>query len=69
MYRGNRIDVRARQMIQNDPALSNLRSNYTRGADFVDPATGRWWDMTTPGAWQSHVNKYGTGGIFLNTTY
>ena len=57
MYRGNRIDVRARQLIKNDPVLSPLKSNYTRGADFVDPATGNWWDMTTPGSWPSHVNS------------
>lgn len=67
MYRGNRIDVRSRQLIKNDPALSHLKSNYTRGADFVDPVTGKWWDMTTPGSWPSHVNKYGQGGKLLNT--
>lgn len=67
MYRGNRIDVRARQLIKNDPVLSPLKSNYTRGADFVDPATENWWDMTTPGSWPSHVNKYGPGGTLLRT--
>jgi hypothetical protein len=67
MYRGNRIDVRARAMIKNDPVLSPLKSNYTRGADFVDPATGRWWDMTPPGAWPAHVKKYGSGGTLLRT--
>jgi hypothetical protein len=67
MYRGNRIDVRARQLIKNDPVLSPLKSNYTRGADFVDPATGNWWDMTTSGSWPAHVNKYGSGGTLLRT--
>lgn len=66
-YRGNRIDVMARDLIKNDPALKMLKSNYTRGADFVDPLTGSWWDMTTPAQWQNHVNKYGPGGILLKT--
>jgi len=67
MYRGNRIDIRVRQLIKNDPILAPLKSNYTRGADFVDPVTGNWWDMTTPGSWPSHVNKYGPGGTLLRT--
>lgn len=67
MYRGNRIDVRARQYIKDDPLLKFLDSNYTRGADFVDPATKKWWDMTTPAQWQKHVDKYGSGGTLLNT--
>ncbi|WP_103072486.1 hypothetical protein [Aquimarina sediminis] len=68
-FRGNRIDVKARRMIENDSKLNNLQSNYNRGPDFVDPATGNWWDMTTPGSWSSHVKKYGPGGTFLNTQY
>jgi hypothetical protein len=66
-FRGNRIDVRARAYIRNDPELQYLRSNYTRGADFVDPSTRKWWDMTTPGQWENHVNKYGEGGTRLKT--
>lgn len=68
MYRGNRIDVRARAMIKKDPVLSSqLKSNYTKGPDFVDRITGRWWDMTTPGAWPAHEYKYGSGGSLLRT--
>jgi RHS repeat-associated protein len=67
MYRGNRIDVRARAMIKNDPELYHLQSNYTRGPDFMEPASGGWWDMTTPSAWPAHVKKYGSGGTLLNT--
>ncbi|GGH16425.1 hypothetical protein FAZ19_05805 [Sphingobacterium alkalisoli] len=67
MYRGNRIDVRARGYIVNDPALKHLKSNYSRGADFVDPKTLQWWDITTLGEWQNHVNKYGSGGTLLLT--
>ena len=67
MYRGNRIDVRARAYINADPVLHQLQSNYSRGADFLDPNTPSWWDMTTPNEWQKHVNKYGSGGTLLNT--
>lgn len=66
-YRGNRIDVRARRIIENDPTLQHLKSNYRKGADFVDPNTGQWWDMTTPAQWQKHVEKYGKGGTLLRT--
>lgn len=67
MFRGNRIDVKVRGMIKNDPALSHLQSNYNKGPDFVDPLTGRWWDITTPGAWPAHVRKYGDNGTILPT--
>ncbi|MBX2827090.1 MAG: RHS repeat-associated core domain-containing protein, partial [Flavobacteriaceae bacterium] len=69
MFRGNRIDVRARALMRNDYYLRHLQSNYTRGPDFIHPRTGKWWDMTTQGAWQSHVDKYGSGGTLLNTHY
>ena len=38
-----------------------------RGADMVGKGIlkGTWWDVTTVGSWQSHVNKYGPGGIGL----
>lgn len=38
-----------------------------RGADMVGRRllNGTWWDVTTRGAWQSHVLKYGPGGIPL----
>lgn len=67
MYRGNRIDVRARTYVKNDPSLQHLKSNYTNGPDFVDPSSGRWWDITTKAQWQNHVNKYGSGGTLLKT--
>lgn len=66
-FRGNRIDVRARQLIKKDSKFNNLKSNYSRGPDFVDPNNGTWWDITTPGAWERHVRKYGPGGILLKT--
>lgn len=67
MYRGNRIDVMARRFVKEDPSLKFLKSSYNRGADFVDPLTGRWWDITTPGKWPIHVQKYGPGGTLLPT--
>ena len=38
-----------------------------KGADVVGKRIleGTWWDITTFGSWQSHVNKYGAGGIGL----
>jgi hypothetical protein len=66
MFRGNRIDVKTRELMKNDPLGLKLKSNYTNGPDFVDPTTGRWWDMTTPKSWSAHEKKYGAGGTFLN---
>ena len=67
MFRGNRIDVMARRLIEKDANLSHLQSNYTRGPDFVNPKNGQWWDMTTPNAWNEHVKRYGKRGILLPT--
>ena len=66
MFRGNRIDVLARDYIKKS-GITKLKSNYTRGPDFVNTETGRWWDMTTKAAWQNHVNKYGPFGTLLKT--
>jgi RHS repeat-associated protein len=66
-FRGNRIDVRTRQYVRNDNRLSHLTSNYRNGPDFMDPRTGRWWDMTTPAEWAKHVAKYGPNGTLLTT--
>lgn len=42
-------------------------SPMNKGADIVGKGIlkGTWWDVTTVGSWQSHVNKYGPGGIGL----
>ena len=36
-----------------------------RGADLVGKKLldGTWWDVTTSGAWQKHVDNYGPGGL------
>jgi hypothetical protein len=65
-FRGNRIDVAARRAIKEDTWLPPLKSNYSRGADFVN-SIGEWWDMTTPGQWLKHVEKYGADGVRLAT--
>lgn len=65
-FRGNRIDVLARNSIEADRWLPPLRSNYTRGQDFVN-SIGEWWDMTTEAEWADHVAKYGPGGVRLAT--
>jgi hypothetical protein len=72
-FRGNRIDVLARRAILSDERLSplfdsgRLRSMYRSGPDFLEPATGRWWDMTTLGQWTGHADQYGPGGLPLYT--
>ncbi|MDF3059387.1 MAG: hypothetical protein K0R17_3602 [Rariglobus sp.] len=66
-FRGNRIDVRTRAYVRQDPFLRSLQSNYTRGPDFRQTRTNLWWDMTTPAQWPAHVQKYGNGGTLLST--
>lgn len=65
-FRGNRIDVIARDAIESDRWLPPLNSNYRKGPDFAN-SIGEWWDMTTPGQWASHVQKYGADGVRLAT--
>jgi RHS repeat-associated protein len=72
-YRGSVIDAAAKQAILEDPALQGLYVTRTGefGPDISDPITGRWWDMTTPGEWATHVAKYADpfgDGIPLYTT-
>ncbi|CAN5911172.1 hypothetical protein BH11VER1_BH11VER1_13630 [soil metagenome] len=66
-FRGSAIDKRVRIEVQNDPLLRHLQGRPNRGADFIDPATRNWWDMTTPTQWPAHVQKYGAGGTLLPT--
>ena len=69
--RGSVIGERARQYMARDSTLDDLW--LTRpgeyGPDVIDFAGQRWWDITTPGQWQPHLNRYsdgfGTGyGVF-----
>jgi RHS repeat-associated protein len=74
MMRGKGVDRAFREMANNNlilgPAqrLGILEINpMNRGADMVGKGllNGTWWDVTTQAAWQSHMSKYGAGGIGL----
>jgi hypothetical protein len=67
MFRGNRIDVMARELIRKDSRVNFLQSNYSKGPDFFNTSYSHWWDMTTPAQWDIHVRKYGTNGTLLKT--
>ena len=60
--------TRIHQEVGDAVNLSGDANNYLRGANGAtgpqpdvswDAATGVWADVTTPGQWQNHVNKYG----------
>jgi RHS repeat-associated protein len=59
-FEGERIDHFFRQSVADDPALTHLeltpRGKF--GPDVFDPATQRWWDVTTPKSWEAHTQKY-----------
>lgn len=66
-YRGSVIDQAAKTRIVADPGLDvSVTPNFQFGPDVYD-TSGNWWDMTTLGQWQAHVDKYtpgfGTGTI------
>ena len=60
-YRGSRIDEFAKETAMQDSRLEHVYVTVLRerGPDFFDSRTGTWYDITTPGAWQQHVNDYG----------
>lgn len=68
-FRGSRIDEFAKRAVLRDPKLQHVlvTRNYERSADFYDARTGRWYDITTTGAWKEHVRKYGSEGLRLPT--
>jgi hypothetical protein len=58
-YGGSVIDRVAKARIVADPGLDvSVTPNFKFGPDVYD-RSGHWWDMTTPGQWQAHVDKYG----------
>jgi hypothetical protein len=65
VFQGERIDTFVKETVANDPSLSGLdiTGRGVFGADFVDLATSRWYDVTTPGEWVAHVARYGPGGV------
>ena len=71
--RGTMIDRQAKGYIDADPDLAHLYTTPAGhyGPDIIDPSgSGRWWDITTQGQWQNHLDKYGHMGpgigIFTN---
>jgi hypothetical protein len=64
MYYGERIDAFVKETALGDPALDHLGVSEPRqlGPDFFDPATDRWYDLTTVAEWADHVARYGTSG-------
>ncbi len=59
-FRGDRIDTFFKESVANDPALQHLEltPRFKFGPDVFDPATQRWWDVTTPKQWGAHTSKY-----------
>jgi RHS repeat-associated protein len=58
--RGTQIDTFFKEAVDAHPDLQHLITTprYKFGPDVFDPATQRWWDVTTPGKWGAHVEKY-----------
>jgi RHS repeat-associated protein len=59
-YRGSAIDRRFKLLTELDPDLTHVQTSkpFQFMPDVVDPASGQWWDLTTAGQWQAHLNKY-----------
>ena len=66
-FRGTIIDQLVKARASRTFGLKGLRASgpFEYGADFWNKKTMRAWDMTTPGQWSAHVDKYittpGTG--------
>jgi RHS repeat-associated protein len=63
MFVGERIDRHVRTLLARAPENSplarlELTPRGTFGPDLVDRATGRWYDITTPGGWAAHLRRY-----------
>ena len=57
-----------KKAVLNDPSLSKLYVTRSGefGPDFLDlnslPGTPRWYDVTTPGSWPAHLQRYASFG-------
>jgi hypothetical protein len=60
MFEGERFDAFFRQSVARDPSLQflELTPRGQFGPDIWDPVQLRWWDVTTPTQWGSHLQKY-----------
>jgi hypothetical protein len=58
MFMGERIDTFAKASAAADPRLSGMRitGRGEFGPDFA--MDYRWWDVTTRGSWQAHIDTY-----------
>ena len=64
-FRGERIDTFFKEEVASNPALKDLQitPRFKFGPDVYDPVSGVWYDVTTPGQWIRHVDRYtGTFG-------
>ena len=64
-FRGQVIDKAAKAAAAEDPALDRLlwTAQGLYGPDFMDFSTGTWWDITTEGQFQRHLDSYGHLGV------
>lgn len=69
-YKGSQIDTIFKRIVGDEMPGLEVTPRFKRGPDVIDPETGRWWDLTTPGQWPNHVKKYGPDGtpIYYNKT-
>jgi RHS repeat-associated protein len=63
-HRGTQIDTFFKESVSLDSRLNHLEvtPRFKFGPDVFDPASKRWWDVTTPGQWDSHTGKYSLFG-------
>ena len=68
LYAGQVIDAAVKDAVANDPELPSLYITRSGefGPDFLDldslPGTPRWYDVTTEGSWDAHVERYADFG-------
>jgi hypothetical protein len=69
MFRGNRIDVLAKTFANADVqlAVNDVAISWGKGPDFLRAGTNEWWDITTPGQWAQHLERYNNFGFLLGT--
>lgn len=67
--RGNQIDKRARQRVDDDTGFDKrITGKPNKGPDFIDKETGDQYDMTTKGQLEAHRLKYGDDLMHLDTS-